>query len=117
MPPRKSQLPASLKTRADIPDVLRFKGSVDWKMPVLREHLPKLEAIFRFYKLDPGKRPWENLCWRLLEDFVPGFHFKRRAQGRPPKWSAEADMVLIADIDRLKNDGFTIQTACKFLAG
>jgi hypothetical protein len=116
MPPRKPDLPAALRKRADIPDVLRFKVSVDWTMPVLRDHLPKLEAIFRFYNLDSGKLPWEKLCWRLLEDFVPGFQFKRRAQGRPSRWSAEADIALVAEIDRLKKTGFTIREVCEILA-
>jgi hypothetical protein len=89
----------------------------DWTVPVLREHLAKLDAVFRYYQLDPEKRPWEKLCWRLLRDFVPGFQYKKRAQGRPLKWSAEADLGLVADVDRLKNEGFSVQEACRFLAG
>jgi hypothetical protein len=116
MPPRKLKLPSALKKRADIPDVMRFKCSVDWTMPVLRAHLPKLEAIFRFYELDPDERPWERLCWWLLLDFVPGFQFKTRGQGRPPKWSVEAEIALVAEVDRLKKTGFTVREACGVLA-
>src|SRR5947209_2527639 len=116
MPPRSSKLPPTFRVRTPIPDVMRFRSNADWTVPVPREHLAKIDALFRYYDLAPEQRPWEKLCWLLLRDFVPGFLFKKRPKGRPPKWSPGAEASLVDDVDRLKKEGFTIRAACELLA-
>jgi hypothetical protein len=108
-------VPAELIQPVRLRAPLRFRAKAGWDRPHYVQHVAKIDAVFRLYEIDPSHpSAWENLAWRLLEDFVPGFQVLRPT-GAPRRWSSSDQRKLIADIEDLAKDG-SIKEACRLLA-
>lgn len=82
----------------------------------LREDQEKMLLLCKEYEIEPNKHMYENLCYALARDFVPGFQEKKKT-GRTGKWSLDHELCLLIDIDQhVAEHGVSITEAARFFA-